>query len=209
VLNDSGFFPVGVHVDARGNVYVANICSGSNNACSGAGDTIEFIAGSHTATTLAGGPGRAYFVSTDARGNVWVDGQTSSSDPSAEIGYFSAASGSFVPVGIRLVFPGGLTFDRSGNLLLDDQAGAANGGSILNIYKPGATKPSASIALQSEGDDVIDIALGTAQARIFAPDYFTNTAAVITYPAGLDVNSLSPLTSGAPAAVAVTPATVP
>jgi hypothetical protein len=209
VLKDRGFYPAGVYVDARGNVYVANICSGSGDACSGNGDTVEYRVGSKIPQRLAGGPGRAYFTAMDSRGNLWVDGQFSAADPTAVIGYFSARTRTFVRVGIDFKFPGGIAFDGSGNLLLDDQSGAPNGASILNIYAPGATAPSDSIVLQTNGDDIVDIALGSAQSRLFAPDYFAGNADIITYPAGITVNELTPALFGELDAVAVAPETLP
>ncbi|MEO9171158.1 MAG: hypothetical protein ABI282_11740 [Candidatus Baltobacteraceae bacterium] len=206
-IADPSGYPVGNHVDGNGDLWVANICS-TASGCAGGGAVLKYTGAKGTPTSLKNAPYRTYFVTTDANGNVWADGQNSSG--SAVIGYWKAGAGSFKTVAISLVFPGSLQFDKAGNLLLVDQSGdPTTGGSIMNIYPPGSTTPSGSIILQTTGDDVISAALGTAQARIFAPLYLTGTSGIISYPAGAMVNTLTPTTIGNPDAVAVTPSTLP
>ena len=208
VIQENGFYPVGIHVDAHNNIWVANICSGSGGACSGGGNTTEFKAGSTKPTVLKGGPYRAYFVTTNAAGDVWADGQDSSGSPT--IGYWKGGTGSFKAVSISFAFPGGLQFDPAGNLLLDDQSGdPATGGSIINIYPPGSTTPSGSITVQTTGDDVITFQLGVGAARVFAPGYLGGVVNVVNYKTNTMTGTLTPSPSGQPDAVAVTPGTLP
>ncbi|MDQ2865808.1 MAG: hypothetical protein M3R51_06235 [Candidatus Eremiobacteraeota bacterium] len=208
ILQDPGMYPVGLHVDGSGNVWVANICSGSGGSCVGAGGVVEYKGGKGKPIALNGGPARSYFVTTDAKGNVWADGQDSSGSPI--IGYFANGKGAFKPVSISFLFPGGIQFDKSGNLLLDDQEGNTSvGGSEIFIYPPGSTTPSGSVTVQTTGDDVVSFALGSVQLRLFAPLYLAGSTNVVVYPSGALSFVLNPTTVGNPDAVAVTPATLP
>lgn len=208
VIQEHGYYPVGIHVDAHNNIWVANICSGSGGSCSGGGNTVEIKAGTTKPVALSGGPYRAYFVTTNAAGNVWADGQDSSGNP--VIGYWKGGTGSFKAVNIALNFPGGLQFDPAGNLLLDDQLGdPSNGGSILDVIPPGSTTPSQQITLQTTGDDVVTFQLGVGAARVFAPGYLGGSVNVINYKTNTITGSLTPNPVGNPDAVAVTPGTLP
>ncbi len=115
---NGGEYPVGLHVDKKLTLWVANICS---NGCSSGGNVMYYKYGSSTGTALNGGPYRAYFVTTDASGNVWADGEDSSGNP--VIGWWTGGKGSFNVANIKLNFPGSIQFDGYGNMILDDRAG--------------------------------------------------------------------------------------
>ncbi|HEV3153292.1 MAG TPA: hypothetical protein VGZ02_05780 [Candidatus Baltobacteraceae bacterium] len=211
VLEDQGEYPVGLHVDASGNVWVANICSGFGGACINNGNVVWYKAGlKGAAKALSGGPGRPYFVTTDRHGNVWADGQVSEFDPTPMIGYWPGGTGSFVTVPISFVFPGGMQFDANGNLLLDDQAGASNGASVIYIYGPGQTTPKSTYTIQTNGEDVVTFALGVGQKRVFAPGALFGVCTLWTYPDDkMGVNTLVPKVLGSQAAIATLPAPSP
>ena len=182
IIPDTGFFPIGIHVDKNGNIFVANQSSGS-----GHGNAVEYVHGSKTPKTLPGGPTAVEFVTTDSKGNVWGDGFNSLDQP--EVGDWPLVSGTyhtFVKSAIALKYPGGLEFDSKGNLLLDDQQGAADGGAIVHVYDIPAGKhtPSKSITVQTNGSQVETFALHDAENELIAPNATHGYVKLVSYPGG-------------------------
>ena len=182
IIPDTNFFAIGIHVDSHGNIFVANQSSGGG---SGNGNAIEYVHGSTTHKVLPGGPAAVEFVTVDSKGNVWGDGFNSLQQP--EIGYWPLVSGTyhtFRKQPIALKYPGGLAFDNKGNLLLDDQQGAANLGSIIHVYAPGKFTPSRSITIQTNGSQIETFALHDAENEIIAANTTHGYVKLISYPSG-------------------------
>lgn len=205
-------YPIGLHVDKAGNLWVAIVCSGTFRNCTGPGGLIEFKSGSSKPVTLAGAPARSFFVATNSAGDVWIDGQTSSGQ--STIGYFKGGTGAYIPSKITFVFPGSVQFDSKDNLLVVDQYGHGSG-SILDVYAPGKIKPTNSIRL-SFGDDVVEAALSSDMTEIFAPLFGAGTTNILRYPTApstaydsAQIGTLTPSLLGNPDAVAVAPRTLP
>jgi hypothetical protein len=210
VIDESGVnggeYPVGLHVDKHLNLWVANICS---NGCGSPGNVMKYPYGSSTGTALNGGPSRAYFVTTDSSGNVWADGEDSNGAPI--YGYWAKGAGSFIPVPVKLNFPGSVQFDAYGHMILDDQLGdPATGYSRVDILNGGMPPATRHITVQTTGDDVVTVAIGTANARLFAPQLFAGTVNKIAYwpPSTLE-GALTPTTPGELLGSAVVQATLP
>lgn len=205
---NSGSYPVGIHVDKNLTMWVSNICS---NGCSSPGNVEEFPYpySTSTATSLSGGPSRAYFVTTDKAGNVWADGQDSSGNP--VIGWWKGGKGSFIVSNIRMGFPGSIQFDGYGNLILNDQEGSPSGGARVTIVPGGSPPASRHITIQTDGDDIVSVALGTANARLFASHVGdgSGVAKVGYWPPSQIFGSLVPTTTGELIGTAVVQATLP
>jgi hypothetical protein len=169
-LKDTGYIPSGVHVDAGGNLYVANFCVAAHFNCSGPGNVIEFPAGSSTSAALSGGPASPFDVTTDANRNVWSDGLDTKGN--CVVGHWPNGKGTFVvdaiycndsnPGGNR---PGGIRFDSKGNMLL---AYAPNNTGIIGVFAPGQTTPRRSIEVTG---DVLDFAFGNDESRLYVVDF--------------------------------------
>lgn len=200
-LQDPGMYPTDVTMDASGNIFASNIISTSG----GAGSEVMYAGGSGNATTLnmSNACYECFFTAVDKSGNVWVDGFDFNFNPI--VGYWGpGGSGSFTAVAIPLGFPGGIAFDRHGNLLLDDQ-----GSLTVSVYPPGSTSPTAVYPLSNDGSDVVTIALGTVQKRLFTGDADgTNCGQpILEWPAGSIVSSITDSGCSQPIGVATIPST--
>lgn len=208
-LQDPGMYPTDVTMDASGNIFASNIISTSG----GAGSEVMYAGGSGNATTLnmSNACYECFFTAVDKSGNVWVDGFNSSFIPT--VGYYGpGGSGTFTPISFTPSFPGGIAFDRKGNMILDDQLGDGGFASEAFVFAPGSSSPFAQFPLQNDGSDVVTIALGTVQKRLFTGDAnFVNFCSqpILTYPAGSIVNSFLADGGGCsePIGVAANPAT--
>jgi hypothetical protein len=162
-LDDSGNNPAGVHVDKAGNVWVANIGSTTST---GQGNVVEYPTGSAQPRTLdmKGSCFYCSFVTTDAHGNVWVDGQ---SGGHSILGYWTHGQGRFHRVSVSFGIPGGIAFDKAGNLLLVDQQGDGYSSELL-MFPPHASKPSKTYRLLVS--DAVTIALGNSDRKLYASD---------------------------------------
>jgi len=199
-IGDHGFAPLGIAIDRRGDVAVANVCATVRQFCQfdqlDQGNVTVFLAPDYKQTRVyANGCFYCFFVAFDAAGNLWADGNTSAYPPGT-IGYWPAGSQTYVPVNIAFNFPGGLLFDANGNLVLDDQDGSPNGGSEVFVYAPGSTKPFRSIAVQPDGSHVVQIALGAAGERLYAPDDDDNAIRLFNYRNGQLQKTITPAQSG-------------
>ena len=190
IIPDTGFFPIGIHVDKNGNIFVANQASGG-----GHGNAVEYVHGSKSPKALPGGPTAVEFVTVDSKGNVWGDGFNALDQP--EVGHWPLISGTyhtFVKSAIALKFPGGLEFDSKGNLLLCDQQGAADGGAIIHVYDIPAGKhtPSKSITVQTNGSQVVTFALHDAENELIAPNATHGYVKLVSYPGGVALGHYFP-----------------
>jgi len=205
-LNDSGYSPNGLHVDASGNLWVANYCKIVHFNCGGAGNVSEYPRGSSKPTVLNGGPYGPVDVATDANGNVWADGLDAQGN--CVIGYWKGGTGAFVPDGISCNdphtatnVPGGLTFDKSGNLLFWY---AQNDEGRIGVFPPGHTTPATVIMTYGQ---VLGIALGPVEDLIYAVYRNTNVVRLYAYPQGSLKGHMSG--NGLAYSLAVYPATLP
>lgn len=213
LINDVGFYPTDVYADSTGKVWVANICSGFSGACFGGGNVSVWHGTYPDPRVLNGGPYRAYFVTKDASGNVWSDGEDSSFNPI--IGYWAGGKGPFITVSIaNFNFPGGIQFAKNGQLLLTDQCqiplDSGCGGSILKVYNVGSwSAPAFTVPLQNDGDDVIKPAIGTANMLVFSPQYLGGFTQIVGYPGGTFGHQLVPSVFSLNVSAAVVPSTNP
>lgn len=206
ILSDARFFPLGLYLDAHGDLWVANYCGGSLGSCLSAGNVVEYKSGSTTPVALVGGPKNPRNITSDASGNIWASGfEQAPFNP--VIGYWTGGTGSFKRVNISLVFPGGMEFDKAGNLLIDDREGAPDGASIINLYPHGVTIPSRTIVVQTNGDDVPSFVLDAKNSLLYAPQFQSGATQIISYPAGKLLGTLP--TSGTPNSVATIPRAIP
>lgn len=121
-LTDTGEYPVGCAVDSTGDVAVANIC---NSISCGAGDVAIFKGGTGSpATATCPNLHRYYFISYDAKGNIWVDGESSSYAFAACEIPAGTTSGHAVTFDSAPQFPGAVAWWRKLFLVDDQDAGA-------------------------------------------------------------------------------------
>lgn len=208
VVADTGFNPVGVTLDSKKDIVVANICNYTPHNCAfnqtDQGNVTIFHAPGYTqSTSYYDGCFYCTDVAIDQNGNLWADGLNFNMN--AVIGYWARGSSNFTQVNIDLRFPGGIQFDKAGNLVLDDQNGSSNGGSEVFVFAPGALTPSRSIIVQSDGSDVSQIALGVRNVRLYAPDIDENTVRVLNYGEGSLIKVIDPNPLGLMNGVAVFP----
>ncbi len=159
-ISDPNEFPAGVAVSGN-YVYVTNII----NSSGGNGGLIAFnkktgkVYRTYSCPTIE----RAYFVAVDAVGNVYVDDiNANTHEPEVvEFAQPGLTCGSALPP--TLGGPGGLQFDKSGNLVVDDQEG-----DTISYAPPGfSTVVAISDNGGSEGDDPVTIALAKGNATIW------------------------------------------
>ena len=220
-LADAGFYPTSVAVDAAGNVYVSNYCSGSAGSihCTGDGSVFKYAKGSttHTAvfdTSMLHAP---YAITFEKGKYLWADGwATHGQQGSPTVGHWSKPS-TFIASAISIQFPGGMEFDTSDNLAVDDQVGL---GKIptLYIFPHGSPPASASFPLWTEAHtygNVIAFAINASNKSIWTAVFKIELATDImrrftpgesqefAYPGGgAPIKSISPGTYASGIAVA-------
>jgi sugar lactone lactonase YvrE len=98
-------------------------------------------------------------------------------------------TGKNLGIHIKSGYAGGLTFDKSGNLLVDNQNLPG-----VEVFPPGATTPSQQITGFSLA---YQIALNHANKKLYVSNPFGPSVAVVSYPSGTIVGSISSGLSGA------------
>lgn len=204
-LPDANQYPADVTLDASGNVYASSVISAS-----GGGNVVMYPHGSGSGNQLdmKNACFNCYFLAVDRAGNVWVDGFDSAFAPI--VGYWGpGGKGSFTKVGITFNFPGGIEFDRRGDLLLVDQQGNLQANSsTVSVYPPGSTQPSKVCGFSGNNNDVVTIALGTVQKRLFTADagLAAPGSPILTWPQCEIPAMLSEPNASSPIGVAANPA---
>jgi hypothetical protein len=167
-------YPAGVAVGGN-YIYVSNIIGLSSNG----GSLQSFYKKNGAAYRTYSCPAleEAFFVATDSKANVYVDGFDTSF--SAVVWEFPQGSLSCTQLPITLNFPGGLQVDKSGNLLVDDQEG-----DTTSYAPPGFTTVVAtSDNGGSESYDPVTIALTKGNANIWTATAGAETLTEWPYPA--------------------------
>ncbi len=167
-----------------GTVYVSDFGDGSHS------NLYEYANGSTTPTTTIPFATFPAGVALDTHNKLYV----AYSDPTKgdiEVLKFAPGSTKGKNLGIHIKFdnPGGLAFDKKGDLLLDDQSLPA-----VDVFPPGATSPSQQIKGFSLA---YQIALNKKDKRLFVSDPFGPSVEEVAYPSGTPIRSFSSGLAGA------------
>jgi hypothetical protein len=167
--------PVAVAIGNDGSVYVSDLLNGL---------LIEYAPDS-TTPTVCNLPGYGEGLALDASNNLWIVVNTSPSGPGGVYEYASGAGCSGQSAHISLAFGGGLTFDSSGNMLVEDQFVG------VEVFPPGATSPSQTITGFS---DAYAMVFDRKQNHLYVNDpgaYSGNGATIeLSYPAAKVMNRI-------------------
>jgi sugar lactone lactonase YvrE len=180
--------PAGVAVDAKQNVYVSNL---------GSGEVIEFAQGANTAAATLTGMTLPIDVAVDAKGDVYVTTYTSSF-ASGEILEYAAGKTQGTNLGIATDEPGGITLDKSGDIVTADQRLPG-----VLVFPPGKKSPSKTFAVSM--NDPISVRFNRAETRAYVGDSIENDVEVYSYPSGQLIDTITDGVDG-PEGVAVYPA---
>jgi hypothetical protein len=197
--------PDGVWVDAKGNVYVANVST----------NVVEFKKGAGSPICTYTGATDPINVTTDSKGNVYVvdfgsgdvdeyaqctntiekqfeasgvEGAAVDKSGDVFVSYdgnleeFKGGSTSGTPLGASVGESAGLIIDKNGNLIADDQAG-----DILTIAPP----YSSATVLVSGLSDPFHCSLNKAENLLFNANDGTPDVTVYSYPSGKLVQTVS------------------
>lgn len=205
-LSDPGQYPAGVSVFNNGQfVAVSNIISTSG----GAGSVTVYKKGKAGPTISNSSFARVYFLSFDAKGNLFVDG--SNSNGGVEVGEIANATKggktfNTLTYNNSISFPGGVEVTTKGKIAIDDQ----NAASIYTYNPPkkgSLGTPVATTPITGSGD-AVTFAFIQSNKDLWTADAVNTDSSEFAYPKGG-----SPLTSipvgGQPIGVAVVPAEIP
>jgi len=176
--------PKYVVAGSDGTVYVSDFGSGSHS------NLYEYANGSTTPTTTIPFATFPAGVALSAHNKLYV----AYSDPTnndIEVLKFAPGSTKGKNLGIHIKYdnPGGLAFDKKGDLLLDDQSLPG-----VDVFPPGATQPSQQIKGFSLA---YQIALNHKDTSLFVSDPFGPSVEEVAYPSGTPIRSFSSGLSGA------------
>ena len=209
-LADPGYFPAGVAVVTIGTstyVGVSNICSAPS--C-GPGGFIVYKNGKAQKPIMSSLISRVYFVGFDAKGNLYADGQDSTSAVViGEIANAATTGKTFkvLKTGNAISFPGGIEVTTKGLIALDDQ----NGASIFSYNPPkngSLGNPVATTALTGSGD-AVTFTFTNDNKDIWTADAANAASLEFAYPKGGSAVKTIAVTGGQPIGVAVIPAPLP
>jgi secreted PhoX family phosphatase len=167
-----------------GTVYVSDFGDGSHS------NLYEYAHGSTTPTTTIPFTTFPAGVALDTRNKLYV-AYSDSTNSDIEVLKFAPGSTKGKNLGIHIKFdnPGGLAFDKKGDLLLDDQSLPG-----VDVFPPGATSPSQQIKGFSLA---YQIALNRKDKHLFVSDPFGPSVEEVAYPAGTPIRSFSSGLAGA------------
>ncbi len=171
-------------VAGHGTVYVSDFGDGSKS------NLYEYAHGSTTPTTTIPFATFPAGVALDAHNKLYV-AYNDSTNNDIEVLKFKPGSTKGENLGIHIKYDnaGGLAFDKSGDLLLDDQSLPG-----VDVFPPGATQPSQ----QLKGFNLAyQIALNQKNTDLFVSDPFGPSVEEVAYPSGTPVQSFSSGLSGA------------
>jgi hypothetical protein len=141
--------------------------------------------GSHS-----GGPVQG--LALDASNNLYASYRIYDGSGKAHIMKFPPGSTTGTDTGIIINSPGGLAFDKNGNLIADDQGGCSGGcfPGVIDVFPPGSTSPSLQI---SDGQlDPFGIALNRSEKRLYNADIATYAGVhIYEYPSGRFIRDIS------------------
>jgi NHL repeat len=181
-------YPAGVAVDSSQNVYVTNLGSGSITV---------FPQGSNTPSSALSGLPYPIDVALDASGNVYVTSYTTSFS-SGEILEYAHGSTQGTNLGIVTDAPGGITLDKSADIVTSDQRLPG-----VLVFPPGTSTPSQTFARNM--DDPVPVRFVGSEKRVFVGDSIVNDVEVYSYPGGALVDTITDGIDG-PEGLALDPA---
>jgi len=219
--------PVGLWIDAKGTLYVANLGNGTvTEYAKGTTNPSRTLTGTAQPEAVAVAKTGDVYVSDfqDNVVNVYTKGSTSPSgsaslqsaegigiDKSGDVfaaynesGYnghvaeYGAGLKAGHDIGISIGMSGDLKIDKSNDLILSDQTNQ-----VIDIYAAGANTPKSTIPIP--GQDPFKFCLDRSEKNIYVDETGAGTVLVYSYPAGKPKNvSFGGLTSAF--GVAVSPA---
>jgi hypothetical protein len=175
-ISDPGEYPVGVAVNKKGTaIWVTNIISTSDTA----GNLLEYNgSGTLVQTITCSNLEKYYFVAVDGDGNVAVDG-SNLSDGSPAVDYIPAGSTTCNTTTIPIEFPGGLMFDKKGNLGVDDQDA-----DTITTYAPPTYSTKVASASLSGISDPVTFAFNKGSKDAWTANAGSASATEFKFPAG-------------------------
>jgi sugar lactone lactonase YvrE len=193
ILNDANWNVLAVWVALDGTVYVVNADYSGN--C----EIVKYPPGKTTSIVI--GDKRLAYLTTavvgDGKGDLFASGFGQSGV--GEVDERPAKSKRWQNTGIKLNEPGGLAFDRAGNLVVSDI-----GSDVIETFSPGKTTPTNTIACSSQ---CTSLAFNHAGDRVWVDEAGDESAIIDerTYPSGTLIDRLLPPQGSSPEGVAVTP----
>jgi hypothetical protein len=182
-LRDGISAPQGVAVGSDGTAYVANE---GPYPSAGSGSVTEYPSGTSSPATTISLPGNdAFATAVDSSNNLYVS-WFSLSDYSIRI--YRYAPGSTQGADLKLdlkpgSFPAyGLTFDKSGDLLLAYENLTHGPPKYIGVFPPGAKKPSRRIQEAGLLDIVMGMAFNPQNSRFYVAAINDNDWMKLTYP---------------------------
>jgi hypothetical protein len=163
--------PVNVRTGAGGNVYVADYNSGS------AGSVFEYAQHSNTVLTSCNTGLANEGIAIDGAGDVFVDGNNPNTGTGNIVEYKGGLSGCHgTTLTPTLAFAGGMTIDKNGTLIVNDQLGPT-----VDLIK----SPYGSISgtCGSGYADPFHVGLNHKQNLLFVADVSNANVQVLNYPA--------------------------
>jgi sugar lactone lactonase YvrE len=167
-------YPAGVAIDKNQNVYVTNLRPGS---------MIVFKQGSNTPIESFTGLTFPIDVALDASGNAYVTAYTSGYG-SGEIIEYPKGSSEGKNLGIVTKEPGGITLDKSNDIVTADQ-----GLPGVLVFPPGKTSPKYTFATNAIDPD--PVALDKNESLAYVGDSVGNAVYVYDYPSGTLVDTIT------------------
>jgi hypothetical protein len=175
-ITDTGEFPAGVSVNAKGTaIWVSNICSAPSCTM---GNLEEYnSSGTLVKTITCSNMYRYYFVGSDAKGNVAVDGEDSSFAPTADV--IPAGSSTCTAITPALEFPGGVEFTTNGNLAIGDQDA-----DTVTVYAAPSFSTVVSTTSLSGASDPVTFSFNKGDKDVWSANAGGGDATEYAFPAG-------------------------
>ncbi len=167
-------YPAGVAVDGQQNVYVTNLTPGS---------LVVFAQGSNTPSEDLTGLMYPIDVALDASGDAYVTVYTAGYGNGNVIRY-KAGSTKAKNLGIVTDAPGGITLDKSGDIVTADQRLPG-----VLVFPPGKTSPSETFATNALDPD--PVALDRSELQAYVGDAVGNAVYVYDYSSGKLVDTIT------------------
>ncbi|MGD0290937.1 MAG: NHL repeat-containing protein [Candidatus Binataceae bacterium] len=193
-------FPIGIALDANGNIYVANSETANTKSylpsvtvyaagSTGNAPPIAIIAGANTGLSYPQG------LAVDSSGNLYAEGYVSGVGYSVNV-YAAGSDGNVSPIariaGADTGLTGftGIVVDSSGHLYVSNENGGPTGHGSITVYPTGSSGDTAPIATITSNFTGLDYASGLAldsAGNIHVTNEFGSagqTGSVAIYPAG-------------------------